>query len=350
MKSIAAVYLKKNKPIVMDEIKILDPNPDQVIIKMYASGICNSQLFNLSRNPLKPELLGHEGTGVIIKKGKKVKHLKEGDDVLISWMPNKFNENTKYLEWSKFEYKKKKLFSVIYTWSEYALLHNQFVSKLPKYIDKYQASIIGCAGIAGYGTVLKNVKKNTEAVAIIGAGGLGLLGVNAAKNLKVKKIIVIDISDEKLKFSKKFGATHVLNINKTKNLTDLIYKMTSKKGVDYTFDMVGNEQTQNLSIYITKSGVPGYSLGGKIFFTGFPKKKSLIDTRNVLMGQKTIIGSRGGGVVPKVDFAKFYKDIKNKKFYLNKVVTNVYKLSEVNEALNNLKNQKILGRSIIKIS
>ena len=68
------------------------------------------------------------------------------------------------------------------------------------------------------------------------------------------------------------------------------------------------------------------------------------------MGQKTIIGSRGGGVVPKIDFPKFYRDIQNKKFYLNKVITNVYKLSEVNKALSNLKNQKILGRSIIKIS
>ncbi len=350
MKSLAAVYLKKNKPIIIDEIKISDPNPDQVLIKMYASGICNSQLFNLNRNPLKPELLGHEGTGVIIKKGKKVKNLKEGDDILISWMPNKFSKNTKYLEWSQFEYRKKKIFTVIYTWSQHVLIHSQFVTKLPKYIDKYKSSIIGCAGIAGYGNVLKNVKKNTEAVAIIGAGGLGLLGVNAAKNLNVKKIIVIDISDNKLKFSKKFGATHVFNINKTKNLSDLIYKITSNKGVDYTFDMVGNEETQNLSIYITRAGVPGYNLGGKIFFTGFPKTISQIDTRNVLMGQKTIIGSRGGGVVPKIDFPKFYRDIQNKKFYLNKVITNVYKLSEVNKALSNLKNQKILGRSIIKIS
>ena len=57
--------------------------------------------------------------------------------------------------------------------------------------------------------------------------------------------------------------------------------------------MVGNEQTQNLAIKITKSGIPGFSLGGKIFFTGFPKSFQKIDTRNILMGQKTIIGSRG---------------------------------------------------------
>ena len=41
MKSLAAIYLKKNKPIVIDEIEIREPNSDQVLIKMIASGICN---------------------------------------------------------------------------------------------------------------------------------------------------------------------------------------------------------------------------------------------------------------------------------------------------------------------
>ena len=106
----------------------------------------------------------------------------------------------------------------------------------------------------------------------------------------------------------------------------------------------------SLSIKIAKSGIPGFSLGGKIFFTGFPKGFSKIDTRNILMGQKTIIGSRGGGVIPKIDFPKFYKLIRTNKFYLKKVVTNEFKLNEVNEALDLLKNQKILGRSIIRLS
>ena len=350
MKSLAAIYLKKNKPIVIDEIEIPEPNSDQVLIKMIASGICNSQLFNLSRNPLNPELLGHEGTGVILKKGQKVKDLKEGDQILISWMPNTFSKNTKYLEWTKFTYKNKELNSVIYTWSEYILIHKQFVSRLPKNIDKYNSSIIGCAGIAGYGTVFKNVKKNTNSIVVMGIGGLGLLAINAAKNLNVKKIIAVDLSDEKLKFAKKFGATHIFNIKKNNDLHKYINSLTSHNGVDYTFDMVGNEQTQNLSIKITKSGIPGFNMGGKIFLTGFPKSFSKIDTRNILMGQKTVIGSRGGGVVPKIDFPKFYKLIRANKFYLNKVVTNEFKLSEVNKALNLLKNQKILGRSIIKLS
>ena len=86
--------------------------------------------------------------------------------------------------------------------------------------------------------------------------------------------------NKKLKFAKKFGATHIFNLKKNYDLDKYVRSLTSHKGADYTFDMVGNEQTQNLSIKIAKSGIPGFSLGGKIFFTGFPKGFSKIDTRN----------------------------------------------------------------------
>ena len=62
--------------------------------------------------------------------------------------------------------------------------------------------------------LFKNVRKNTNSIVVIGMGGLGLLAINAAKNLNIKKIIAVDISDKKLKFAKKFGATNVFNLKK----------------------------------------------------------------------------------------------------------------------------------------
>ena len=149
MKSLAIIYSAKSKPLKLDEIEINDPGPEQVLVKLYASGICHSQLINLNRDPLRPELLGHEGSGKVLKKGSSVKHLKEGDDILISWMPHKSGPNTKYLEWSSIRYKGKKITTLIFTWSKYSLMHHQFITKLPKKVDKYSCSILGCAGIAG---------------------------------------------------------------------------------------------------------------------------------------------------------------------------------------------------------
>ena len=350
MKSLAIIYLAKNKPLKLDEIEISDPGPEQVLVKLYASGICHSQLINLNRDPLRPELLGHEGTGKVLKKGSNVNHLKEGDDILISWMPHKYDPNTKYLEWSSIRYKGKKITTLIFTWSKYSLMHHQFITKLPKKVDKYSCSILGCAGIAGYGTVYNTVKiKRSDSVAIFGSGGLGLLAVNAARNLGAKKIIVIDIKDKKLSFSKKFGATHLIN-SRNRNPVSEIKKITNGKGVDYAFDMVGKIETQNFSLLSTKEGIPGYEIGGSIILTGFPREKLELNTRDVLMGQKTIIGSRGGGVIPKIHFPKFYTDIIKGKLLLKQVVTNVFKLDQINLALKLLKTGKILGRAIIRIS
>ena len=66
---------------------------------MFASGICGSQLVDINnKSRSEPAFLGHEGTGQVIKIGKEVKHVNEGDNVLISWMPYGANKNTKYLE------------------------------------------------------------------------------------------------------------------------------------------------------------------------------------------------------------------------------------------------------------
>ena len=128
----AIIYEKYGTPLFVDEIKVGDPKPYEVVLKMYASGICGSQLMNLNNSKsANPEILGHEGTGVVMKAGKNVAHVKEGDQVLISWMPYGADENTEYLEWCEsVEWKGENLKTLIFTWAEHTIMHSQFVSKL----------------------------------------------------------------------------------------------------------------------------------------------------------------------------------------------------------------------------
>ena len=350
MKTIAAIYKKKNKPIVLEEIEFNLLKSNEVIVKMYASGICHAQLINLSRDPKHPELLGHEGTGKILFAGKNVKHVKEGDDVLISWMPCNSNAKSNFLERSEIKYRGKKISTSLFTFSKHSILHKQFVTRLPKNIEKYKSSIIGCAGIAGYGSVYNTVKINkNDSVAIFGLGGLGVLAANAAKNLKARKIIGVDLDNKKLKYSKQFGVTHCIN-NTNSDPVKQILQITKGKGVDFVFDMVGKSSTQIQSISSVKKCIPGYESGGSVVIVGFPREKLLISTRDILMGEIKLIGSRGGGVVPLRDFQKFYRDYRSGKLLINKAVTRIFKLNEINKALNLLSKGKILGRSIVKIN
>ena len=80
MKSKAAIHLEHGQPLVVDEIELADPSDDQVLLKLYSSGVCHSQLHQM-HNPEfeRPMIIGHEGTGVVVKTGRNVDHVEEGD-------------------------------------------------------------------------------------------------------------------------------------------------------------------------------------------------------------------------------------------------------------------------------
>ena len=86
----AAIYVEPKKPLVVDEVEFGDPGPDQVLVKLFASGVCHSQLHTMQRPARKgqslPALLGHESTGVVVAKGRDVRHVKEGDHVITTWV------------------------------------------------------------------------------------------------------------------------------------------------------------------------------------------------------------------------------------------------------------------------
>jgi NADPH:quinone reductase-like Zn-dependent oxidoreductase len=73
---------------VVDEIDLPNPGPNQVTVRNFASGVCDSQVHQL-RNPRlpRPMGLGHEGSGVVTDVGKRVTHVKEGDHVISTWVP-----------------------------------------------------------------------------------------------------------------------------------------------------------------------------------------------------------------------------------------------------------------------
>jgi Zn-dependent alcohol dehydrogenase len=348
-KSEAAIYINKGSKIILDEISFTNPGPDEVIVQNIYSGLCGSILTNLSRQPSNPELLGHEGTGLIIDKGKKVKHVKIGDTVLISWMPYHNNEGNEYLKFTDFYYKKKKFKTLLYTLSKKSKLNSQFVSKLPTNIDLNHSSIIGCAVISGYLPLIKNenIKKDST-IAIYGMGGLGLLAVNAARRIGLKNICCIDISKKKLQFSKKFGSKYLINYN-DKVFEKKINHITKKKGFDFIYDFVGNKKIQENAINNLKKCVPGYSRGGTLGIVGFHYENLSISAKQILMNEITLQGLRGGSAIMKEDLVQIYKDIRSKKLKIDKVVTETFDLKEINKAISKLRKGEILGRASVKI-
>ena len=73
VKGRAAIFVEPRKPLVVDEVEFPDPGADQVLVKLFSSGVCHSQLHTMGRPPRPgrrlPALIGHESTGVVAAKG-----------------------------------------------------------------------------------------------------------------------------------------------------------------------------------------------------------------------------------------------------------------------------------------
>src|SRR3954468_13491817 len=153
----AAIYVEPNKPLVVDEVEFADPGPDQVLVKLFSSGVCHSQLHTMQR-PARPgqrlpALLGHEATGVVVAKGRDVHHVKEGDRVFTTWVDgdsaksnqqmvmHALNERAQYLAARK----GKEVMHSAATWAEYAVAQERVVVPMPDDLPTDVTSIIGCA-------------------------------------------------------------------------------------------------------------------------------------------------------------------------------------------------------------
>ena len=94
----AAVLYKKNK-LCIEQLKIPKLKEGQILIKIIYSGACRSQLMEIEGKRGKdiwlPHLLGHEGSGIIVKKHAKLKKFKVGEKVILSWLKNDFKESKK---------------------------------------------------------------------------------------------------------------------------------------------------------------------------------------------------------------------------------------------------------------
>ena len=291
MKSSAIIQTEIGGKLILDDIDIPSPKDDQILLKIFSSGICHSQLHLMHNNKLeRPLLLGHEAVGIVTKKGKKVTHLKEGDHAIITWVYRTPKKGRPSIEPTGVKYKGK-LCSGNFTWAEDVLINSEFVVPISKDHPTDITSIIGCAILTGAGAVMNTAKvKPGDSVAIYGAGGVGLATIKTASILKADPIIVVDIDDIKLKFAKEFGATNTINSSNVDPVEEII-KLTNG-GVDFAFDAIGLKITNEQILPSVRSGGNrADNTGGTAILIGLPSQNMNLDPGLFVYGQRQFKGS-----------------------------------------------------------
>lgn len=360
-KSRAAIFVEPKKPLVVDDVEFPDPGPDQVLVKLFASGVCHSQLHTMQR-PARPghrlpALLGHEATGVVAARGRGVKHVKEGDRVITTWVDrdnattdqplvaHALNERAQYTA----SWRGKEVMHSAATWAEYALAQERVVLPLPEDVPADVTSIIGCAVMTGAGAIVNTLQvRPGQSVAVIGAGGIGLCAISAAAIVDAYPVIAVDVNEQKLAFARRFGATHIINA-KTADAVQAIKNLTGS-GADFAIDAVGLPQTQEQILRMVRPGYSGMNRGGTALLVGItpPDAKAILDT-SLFIGSRSFTRTSGGDCKPERDFPIFIRWFREGKLKLSDLITNRYRLEQINEAVDDLEHGRILGRGILTL-
>lgn len=277
----AAILESLPGELVIDEVTLTAPGPDEVLVRTHACGLCHSDLHVMDNKlPMPPPvLLGHEAAGVVTAVGSDVTEFAPGDHVVgcLNVHCNACRQCTAGRTWLC-ERRRALTFRADGTsrvrrggqqvtqmsglggFAEEMLVHRNGIVKVPDELPLELGALLGCAVITGVGSVFNGARVQAgSTVAVIGVGGVGLNVVQGAYLAGAERIIAVDLNPQKLALARTFGATDVVNGADTDAVAAVV-EMTSG-GVDYAFEAIGLSATAAQAVMMVRPGATAYLVG-----------------------------------------------------------------------------------------
>jgi len=341
MKTKAAILVEQNHPLEIDEVEVPEPGYGQVLVRIHVSRICGSQIGEIDgvKGPdhYLPHLLGHEGGGIVEAIGPEVSHVKPGDHVTLHWMPGagiqsrapvyQRNGQTVSAGW-------------VTTFNHHAIVSENRLTKIPPEIDFEIASLLADTIITGFGIINNDARlKIGESVVIIGCGGIGLGVVLAAKLAGAYPIIAVDLQPHKLDKAREYGATHTIDSN-TCDFSQAVREITGDRGADCIIDGTGHPKVIEAAYQLT------HAQGRTVLFGVMHHSESVSLHTLPLHFGKRLTGSKGGDSKPHEDIPRYLRMITNGLFNPTGFVSHRFKLDEVNDAIDLMREGQVIHAMI----
>lgn len=336
MKAKAAILETLGKPLVVEEIEIPAPGLGQVLVRVYCSAICGTQIEEISaeRDPHLPHLLGHEGAGEVMAIGEGVTHVKVRDHVVMHWRKGAGIES----DFPKYIWRNKTMGGgLITTFNEYALVSENRLTPIDNDILVDIAALMGCAVTTGLGVVFREARLGPyQSIAVIGCGGVGLNVIQAAAMVSAYPIYAFDIVKDKLNMAEHFGATSVWNLKEGP---------IAFGNMDVVVDCTGDVSLIEMGLELTAPK-------GCMILVGLPhsSQSSTIKIRNMrqhFTGKK-IIFSNGGSTEPNADILHYLNLYRKGRLNLKDLITHRFSLDNINEALAKVRSGDC-GRCVVEM-
>ena len=341
MRTRAALFREVGRPLELREIELEDPGPEDVLVRVTATGICGSDLHVVRgewRRPT-PMVLGHEGTGVVERVGERVTGLAPGDHVVLSWAPacgacgpclsgrrhacaplragianGTLPDGTTRMRVDG---------TPIYRMTAIGALAERIVVPanaalpLPADVSLHEAALLGCAALTGVGAVLNRARvRPGSSVLVVGAGGVGQFCVQGARIAGASRIAVADPVPERREQALRLGATEALD------------PAAVAPEFDYAFDAVGGAETFALALAATRGG--GMMVAVGMAPAGVAYQLAPTELTNE---EKLVTGSLYGSQDPAVALPAMLEHVRGGRLRLADALGPTFPLERANDAI-----------------
>ena len=345
----SARIIRTNEPLLVEEVAIPKPKYDQVLVRVQSVGVCHSDLHLWEggyavpggsfmkvedrgvRFPLTP---GHEVAGTIEDVGESVTRILKGEKVLVyPWIGEGLCPACRVGEEHLCDLPRTLGIYQDGGYSEFILVPSyKYLIRIDGLNSESSASL-ACSGLTAY-TAVKTQVQTGDTMVIVGAGGLGLMAVQIAKAITNSRVIIVDINESKLKEAKQLGADETINSLST-NPSDAVKEITSGLGSEAVIDFVNNTKTAPASVIMLRKR-------GKLVLVGLFGGSLDLDLALVPLRAYTITGAYTGKFADLVELVALAKTGK-----IQSVISKRFTLDQANQALEDLKTGKIIGRAVL---
>jgi alcohol dehydrogenase, propanol-preferring len=340
------------KPLELTELQEPEPQGREVLLETVACGVCHSDVhiadgyYDLGggrRTYMKdsglslPRTLGHEIVGRVISVGERVTEVEVGETRLVyPWIGC---GECKLCARESFHLCARPRSMGVYIDGGYS---DRVVVPDPTFLldidglDADIASSYACAGLTAFSALRKLMPLDEdEDIAIIGAGGVGLMALQIVREMTNARVIVVDVDPRKLQAAATFGDFALVD-GRSGSAFDEIRKLTDKRGVAGAIDLVGSDETARL-------GYGSLSRNGTLVLVGLFGGQLTIPNPVLPLKNVTVRGSYTGSLPELRELLDLVRSRRPAPLPIER-----HPLESAQNVLDRLRSGDVVGRAVLR--
>lgn len=344
---------------IRDDLTLAPMGPEDVRIRMRATGVCHSDLSVLTGvlPASLPVVPGHEGAGEVVEVGEHVTSVRPGDHVIVNWTPacGRCDSCVRGQPYLCSTYLTAGFTNARFrfdggtpaygmagcgTWAEEIVVPWQGAVKVDPDVPFEIAALIGCSVTTGLGAVLNTAKvRPGSTVAVIGCGGVGLSVIMGARLSGATTILAVDPIIAKHEAAVRIGATDTCTPDR---LGEVTAALTGGHGFDYAFEVVGTSATITAAWRAARRG-------GDVIVVGAGAADDMfsVSAFDLLFQGKNLLSSLYGEADVRRDFPRYARLWKAGKLDVEALISSRIGIADLNDAVAALRAGSALRQVVV---